>query len=398
MSDFAGTFFRQIKGYFLFGALVSGLGAAPLGMPPTAQAQPSKFAQLKAALQQGDCPRITALYKTLGHKRDAELLLLTVQARNIHALQSLLEAGANLNEASQTEKENLLGEAIWLRDKATVKLVQANGGQENNFMQAALGNLKAIDKLIASTPEIVRKTDRQGRTLMHWAALDGQTVIINKLLKAGAALDGEPKLENRRAKYDATPLTIALDNNCLSAAQLLLDKGAAAQGRAGDTKSPLHAAAHMANLKMMERLLSAGADINALDREGETALHKAAATGDSATCQFLIEHGCALEHTSKRKIKGKWSEEPALTRAVIERHEDIALLLIKAGADINRRNDRGLTPLMVAATRKDRALCQLLIDNRADKNAVNRQNKTAGEMLPADATNDLKAILQTNPQ
>lgn len=392
MSDFAGTFFRQIKGYFLFGALVSGLGAAPLGMPPAAQAQPGNFAQIKAALQQGDCPRISALYKTFGHKKDAELLLLTVQARNIHALQNLLEAGANLNQASQTEKENLLGEAIWLRDKATVKLVQENGGQENTFMQAALGNLKAIDQLIASTPEIVRKTDGQGRTLMHWAALDGQTVIINRLLKAGAALDGEPKL------YDATPLTIALDNNCLSAAQLLLDKGAAARGRAGDAKTPLHAAAHMTNLKMMERLLSAGADINALDSEGETALHKAAATGDSTTCQFLVEHGCDLERTSKRKIKGRWRGETALTRAVIERHEDIVLLLIKAGADINCRNDGGLTPLMVAATRKDRALCQLLIDNRADKNAVNRQNKTAGEMLPADATNDLKAILQTNPQ
>ena len=142
----------------------------------------------------------------------------------------------------------------------------------------------------------------------------------------------------------------------------------------------------------MDRLLAAGADTNALDRQGETALHQAALTGDSITAPYLIAHGANLE------IKKKGTEETALALSVQADHSNIAELLLKAGADINCRDARGFTPLMVAAKAKNKRLCQLLLAYRADKNALDRQNRTAGKMLPADATNDLKALFYENAQ
>lgn len=402
MNDIAGTFLRQFEAYLLPGALALALQLVPLDMPAEARSQENILAQLKSCLLQGNCVKAQDLYKQLSckngrgqnHKNDFALLLLTVQARNIHACKCLLEAGADMSRAGQAERETLLAEAIWLRDKATIELVQENGGRENIYMLAALGKIKEIDEYLKTNAKATQATDKEGRSLLHWAALDGQTVIAAHLLKAGAALDGEPggKNKNKRGRYNMTPLAVALDNNCLSCAEFLLDKGAAATGRTLDTRSPLHAAAHMSNLKMLDRLLAAGADIDASDCQGETALHQAALTGDSITAPYLLEHGAALD-----KKKGG-TEETALALSVRAGHSNIAELLLKAGADINCRDAHGLTPLMVAARAKNKNLCQLLIDYQADKNAVDRQNRTAGKMLPADATNELKAIFYGNAQ
>lgn len=402
MSDIAGTFLRQLGAYFLPAALTLALQAAPLGMPADVRGHENTLAKLKTYLLVGNCVKARELYKQLSgktgqkqnHKNDFALLLLTVQARNIHAFKCLIECGADMSQAGPSQRELLLGEAIWLRDKAAIKLVQEHGGQENKFMRAALGKVKEIDDLLKTNAKASRAIDKEGRSLLHWAAVDGQTLIASHLLKAGAAIDGEPggKNNNKQGKYRMTPLTVALDNNCLNCAEFLLDNGAAAAGRKMDERTPMHAAAHMSNLKMMDRLLAAGADTNALDRQGETALHQAALTGDSITAPYLIAHGANLE------IKKKGTEETALALSVQADHSNIAELLLKAGADINCRDARGFTPLMVAAKAKNKRLCQLLLAYRADKNALDRQNRTAGKMLPADATNDLKALFYENAQ
>jgi uncharacterized protein len=76
----------------------------------------------------------------------------------------------------------------------------------------------------------------------------------------------------------------------------------------------------------LQRLLTSGADINARDGHGQTALMLAARDGHSALVAWLIEHGAALDHTAKFGLS-------ALMLAVIRQHVAIVRELTDAGAD-----------------------------------------------------------------
>jgi cytohesin len=58
--------------------------------------------------------------------------------------------------------------------------------------------------------------------------------------------------------------------------------------------SPLHEAARMGHTEVVKALISAGADIHALDENGKTPLHEAARMGHIETVQLLIAVGADI--------------------------------------------------------------------------------------------------------
>ena len=76
--------------------------------------------------------------------------------------------------------------------------------------------------------------------------------------------------------------------------------------------------------------LRAGANVNARDRHGQTALMLAAHHGHSALVETLVVHGADLDITAKYHLS-------ALMLAVIAGHTNIARLLVRAGADLSIR-------------------------------------------------------------
>jgi ankyrin repeat protein len=75
-------------------------------------------------------------------------------------------------------------------------------------------------------------------------------------------------------------------------------------------------------------LLGRGADVNALDRYGQTALMLAAHAGHRRLVEVLIAHGANLNVTAKFGLS-------ALMLAVIAGDVDVACQLAKAGADLS---------------------------------------------------------------
>ena len=73
--------------------------------------------------------------------------------------------------------------------------------------------------------------------------------------------------------------------------QLLLEHGAGPNARNDDGATPLHVASRAGRLKVVERLLELGANLHARDNEGRTPLHAASGMGKVAVAQLLIEHG-----------------------------------------------------------------------------------------------------------
>lgn len=80
----------------------------------------------------------------------------------------------------------------------------------------------------------------------------------------------------------------------------------------------------------VRRLLAAGADVNARDRHGQTALMLAAHRGALDVVEALIEAGADLNTTAKYNLSG-------LMLAIVAGHAAVALALVRAGADTTLR-------------------------------------------------------------
>jgi len=85
-------------------------------------------------------------------------------------------------------------------------------------------------------------------------------------------------------------------------------------------------AARRGDVEALERLLAAGADIDARDAHGQTALMLAARIGHHAAVILLVDRGADLNHTAKFHLS-------ALMLAVLNNHSKIVETLVKAGAD-----------------------------------------------------------------
>lgn len=109
---------------------------------------------------------------------------------------------------------------------------------------------------------------------------------------------------------------------------------------AGD--SPLHMAARSDFAQIVELLLDAGADIDAVGpRNGATALHKAAWAGAQAAADILITRGADLH------IQDEKGDTP-LHKAMITGRETITYHLARAGARPDIPNNNGWSPAEVS--------------------------------------------------
>jgi ankyrin repeat protein len=105
-------------------------------------------------------------------------------------------------------------------------------------------------------------------------------------------------------------------------------------------------------------LLRAGADVDARDRHGQTALMLAAHDGHREVVEMLIAAGADLNVTAKYNLS-------ALMLAIVAGHVPIARLLANAGADLRLRGSgapgfSGRTAYDLAAARGMEELCAVL--------------------------------------
>lgn len=99
-------------------------------------------------------------------------------------------------------------------------------------------------------------------TPLHWVALSGNYRLAHILLKHGAPLEEKCK------KYQATPLIYAVNNN---------------------------------SLRTVKELIDLGAEINAVDMDGNNSLHYAVVNNNEEIAQFLLDSGI---NSSQRSVEG----------------------------------------------------------------------------------------------
>lgn len=110
------------------------------------------------------------------------------------------------------------------------------------------------------------------------------------------------------------------------------------------------------------RLLESGADSNAREQDGATALAWAAMRSNIAMTRLLLQSGADPNLTNELGIG-------PLALAVANGSTAIAALLLENGANPNVARENGETPLMAAARRGQLEVVRLLLERGADVNA-----------------------------
>lgn len=364
-------------------------------------------------------------------------LFLAVQNGNASIVESLLDAGADPNTLAESG-ETILMTAAYTGKPEVVQLLLESGAlidaRDPDFQQTALmiavreGQTAVVDMLLRHGTEVDARTRvggippylppckgtgcgsegvginrsgvphrgerhdaKGGMTALLYAARDGRVEEARLLLENGA--DVELAEAN-----EITPLLMATLNNQLDVANLLLDYGANVNVDDFYGRSPLFAVIDYRNLDLnsdreddpqdnyvdrapilplIERLLKAGADVNArtkewppekkwlyalndvswVDMTGQTPFIRASAAGDIPVMKMLLEYGADPHITTYEGTTAlmaaagvNWTVAQTYTvsdEAVLE----AVKMNIELGADVNAANSMGLTPLLGASNR-----------------------------------------------
>lgn len=130
-------------------------------------------------------------------------------------------------------------------------------------------------------------------------------------------------------------------------------------------ESPVADAAMRGKIEEVRDLLRSGADVNAAQGDGMTALHWAAETGNRALAEMVLHAGA---HTG---VVTRLGDYTPLHLAARNGRAEVVRLLVDAGADLEAPTATGaVTPLHFGAASGNPAVVQALLDGGADVEAV----------------------------
>jgi len=206
------------------------------------------------------------------------------------------------------------------------------------------GNLKITELLLANGAEINAK-DCGGWTPLMRAVANKKKNIVKLLLANNANV-------NLSMNIGRTALHYAVMNDDKEIASILLLHHADVNaGNGGEyDPPPIHEAQ---NAEMIELLLLNKAIIDAKNKDGETALHKAALFNSNNIAYTLLLHKAdvnAIDNIGRTPLHwAAWRD-----------CRDVAGILLENGAKTSIKDNDGNTPLKIAIERDNKALVDLL--------------------------------------
>lgn len=210
------------------------------------------------------------------------------------------------------------------------------------------------------------------------AAADGSTATMCACIRgfkdiAFLLLDADKDFDAANSK-GWTPLMLAADKGCFQIITRLIKMGADVDARSTDAKwTALMSASANGFYDIAEVLIAGGADINAQQAGGWTSLMIAAQAGHTSLVRLLLQHHATVFDRKDQIVPEsrtvKRSDVPdgavPLIGATLGGHADIVSLLLEHGAKTESRTSSGKTALMIAASRGDKRVVDVLLKHDA---------------------------------
>lgn len=146
------------------------------------------------------------------------------------------------------------------------------------------GDVGALEASLARGADIDER-DHRGRTALMNAAARGDIATSRVLLARGA----DPNLTTSVETGEVTPLRFALEDANLELARLLVESGADLNATNASGWTALMTAARVGNYFVVEYLVEAGADPAARNVDGEDAAGVASRFGHASVAEWLRE-------------------------------------------------------------------------------------------------------------
>lgn len=312
---------------------------------------------------------------------EAEMLLAGAQANRIDILLHLLGKGVDPD-------------------------ARVRGGYTALIAASSRGSTDAIELLLARGADVNLANDEGWTPLMEALAREREDTA-ERLLRAGAGVNAR---EKRRG---STPLMIAARTDIPGLTTLLLTEGADANAAdSEDGVTALHLALASDGLKSVEtvgELLVGGADAGKPAKDGYTPLMSAAESGMTDKLGLILSEkvdvNAATDDGRTALVVAAGLDKPELVRQLLDAGAsaapegsrisplaeamragslESARLLMRAGADPNRPDRDGKTPLILAVLGGQDALVEELLGNEADPNGRNAEDGTTPLMWAAN--------------
>lgn len=257
---------------------------------------------------------------------------------------------------------------------------------------AAYGSLETLTMLLDSGAN-VNARNAFDSTALHWAAADARRASL--LIARGANV-------NARTKLGRTPLMIAAAcDGCSGIAKLMLSKGADAQAADNNGITALDLAARTGDTESLRLLLARGAQADSHNSSGMTALMGAAMNCNLPAIELLLAKGAGVQSANRFGGKVKFGDLQltkltALHFAAPYCSAGIIRALLDRGAAVNAADVRGMTPLMlaVASETQDAEVVRTLLQRGADVRGRSSAGETALDWANKFGNPEVLALLR----
>ena len=291
-------------------------------------------------------------------------LMYGVMSRNPAVVRMLIDAGADVRHATRVG-HTPLALALERNSVPMVRLLTAAGARPD-YVQVADAVAKRPAEMVAlllrrgGNPNGMARPDPQGGRpwsipLVIAATLRGDPAVLSALLEAGAN-------PNVRDPNGWTALRWARDRDTKlpkAAEVVALLEAAGARDEAGAKQDALFRAIAAKDVKGVRAALEAGANPNARDRRGATPLINASYNGLADIVSLLVSKRAFVDFAPTN-----FSATP-LTAAIENGSVATVKVLLAAGANPNRNDGRGWTPMFAATIRGQSEMVRALLADSA---------------------------------
>jgi ankyrin repeat protein len=189
-----------------------------------------------------------------------------------------------------------------------------------------------------------------------------------------------PELLKERAENGESPLLAALYHGKMRTVEWLLER---------DIDLNIHEAAALGDEAYMQYLLEQDANLVATHSyDGWTALHLACFFGGLDAAKLLIQSGADTNARSTNRMANT-----PIHAAAAARKFELAKLLLDHGADVNADQQGGWTPLHQTVTNYDFEMTRLLLNHKADPTHASEKGETPITIAMEKGYDDLLAVL-----